>query len=51
MSTVFKTLFYISAAACIAFAAWAVASYIDVLSYDVNLPCNLLEWALEVTAH
>lgn len=47
---IFKAFFGICAAACIAVGIWAVASYIDVLSYDVNLPVNLIEWALEVTA-
>ena len=50
MSIFFKSLFGIFAVACIAVGIWAVASYIDVLSYDVNLSCNLIEWALEVTA-
>lgn len=48
--SIVKTLFGIFAVACIAIGVWAVASYIDVLSYDVNLSCNLIEWALEVTA-
>ena len=50
MSVFFKSLFGIFAVACIAVGIWAVASYIDVLSYNVNLPCNLFAWALEVTA-
>lgn len=50
MSIFFKTLFGIFTVACIVIGVWAVASYIDVLSYDVNLPCNLIEWALEATA-
>lgn len=47
---IFKALYCICAVACIAIGVWAVASYIDVLSYDFNLSCNLIEWALEATA-
>lgn len=47
---IFKALLGICAAACIVIGVWAVVSYIDILSYDVNLSCNLIEWALEATA-
>ena len=47
---ILKAFYGLFAAACIAIGVWAVASYIDVLSYNVNLSCNLIEWALEATA-
>lgn len=50
MMNILKAFYGLFAAACIAIGVWAVVSYIDILSYDVNLPCNLFAWALEITA-